>query len=117
MALFKPLRGSRASLDAQPLHDGYAYFCIDDGSFHIDYVDADGNLQRKQLNEGDLADLKEYIDEKTSGGGSAGGVLLIYDGVASALSIFNTILYDGATTTVSLLSGIGYNHANQSLKI
>lgn len=50
MALFKPFKGSRASLGAQPLHDGYAYFCTDDGSFHIDYVDADGNLQRKQIN-------------------------------------------------------------------
>ena len=50
MALFKPFKGNRASLDAQPLHDGYAYFCTDDGSFHIDYVDADGNLQRKQIN-------------------------------------------------------------------
>ena len=50
MALFKPFRGSRTSLDAQELHDGYAYFCTDDGTFHIDYVDADGNLQRKQLN-------------------------------------------------------------------
>jgi hypothetical protein len=51
MALFKPFRGSRAQLDAQPLHDGYAYFCTDDGTFHIDYVDADGNLQRKQIRD------------------------------------------------------------------
>lgn len=50
MALFKPFRGNRSSLAVQPLHDGYAYFCTDDGSFHIDYVDADGNLQRKQIN-------------------------------------------------------------------
>lgn len=50
MALFRPFKGSRTSLDSQPLHDGYAYFCTDDGSFHIDYVDADGNLQRKQIN-------------------------------------------------------------------
>lgn len=50
MALFKPFRGSRTSLDAQPLHDGYAYFCTDDGSFHIDYADADGNLHRQQIN-------------------------------------------------------------------
>lgn len=49
MALFKPFRGNRATLDAQPLHDGYAYFCIDDGSFHIDFINADGNLQRKQI--------------------------------------------------------------------
>lgn len=51
MALFKPFRGSRASLDAQPLHDGYAYFCTDDGSFHIDFVNENGILQRKQVCE------------------------------------------------------------------
>lgn len=50
MALFKHFRGSRASLDAQPLHDGYAYFCVDDGTFHIDCTDAEGNLCRKQIN-------------------------------------------------------------------
>ena len=49
MALFKQLRGSRTSLDNQPLHDGYAYFCTDDGSFHIDYTNPDGALQRKQI--------------------------------------------------------------------
>lgn len=49
MALFKQLRGSRASLDDQPLHDGHAYFCTDDGSFHIDYTNPDGALQRKQI--------------------------------------------------------------------
>ena len=50
MALFKHFRGSRASLDAQPLHDGYAYFCVDDGTFHIDCTDAEGILYRKQIN-------------------------------------------------------------------
>ena len=60
MALFKPFRGNRASLAAQPLRDGYAYFCTDDGSFHIDYVDADGNLQRKQVNESELEALNNY---------------------------------------------------------
>lgn len=50
MALFKPFRGTRTTLPAE-MHDGYAYFCTDDGSFHIDYTDADGNLQRKQINE------------------------------------------------------------------
>ena len=49
MALFKQMRGKRANLDTQEKHDGYAYFCIDDGTFHIDYADADGNLQRKQI--------------------------------------------------------------------
>jgi len=49
MALFKHLRGNRSSLGSQPLHDGYAYFCVDDGSFHIDYADSNGVLQRKQI--------------------------------------------------------------------
>lgn len=69
MALFKPFMGSRTSLDTQPLHDGYAYFCTDDGSFHIDYVDTEGNLQRKQINAKDcetltgmtLEQIKEYV--------------------------------------------------------
>ena len=57
MALFKPFRGTRAALDTQEKHDGYAYFCTDDGTFHIDYVDADGNLQRKQINAKDAETL------------------------------------------------------------
>lgn len=49
MALFKPYRGARSDLPAE-MHDGYAYFCTDDGSFHIDFINASGNLQRKQIN-------------------------------------------------------------------
>ena len=50
MALFKILKGSRTRLDAQTKIDGYAYFCTDDGSFHIDYEDDSGVLQRQELN-------------------------------------------------------------------
>lgn len=57
MALFKPFRGSRAALEATDLHDGYAYFCIDDGTFHIDYTDENGDLHRKQLNAADADTL------------------------------------------------------------
>ncbi len=60
MALFKPFKGSRASLDAQELHDGYAYFCIDDGSFHIDHMNTDGVLQRKQINAKEAEKLVGY---------------------------------------------------------
>lgn len=49
MALFKPLNGKAESLASQALHEGYAYFCYDDGTFHIDFVDDEGNLRRKQL--------------------------------------------------------------------
>lgn len=50
MALFKPMMGNSSVLDLQAKQAGYAWFCVDDGSFHIDYVDAEGNLQRKQIN-------------------------------------------------------------------
>ncbi len=63
MALFKPFRGTRALLDTQSLHDGYAYFCTDDGTFHIDYIDADGNLQRKQINENYIKQLLNITDD------------------------------------------------------
>lgn len=49
MALFKPMMGNRTALDSQPKQAGYAWFCTDDGTFHIDYVDAEGNVQRKQI--------------------------------------------------------------------
>jgi hypothetical protein len=51
MALFKPMMGNSSVLSSQTKQAGYAWFCTDDGSFHIDYVDADGNLQRKQIND------------------------------------------------------------------
>lgn len=50
MTLFKIARGMRSSLDEQPLHDGYAYFCTDDGTLHVDYTDANGIVKRKQIN-------------------------------------------------------------------
>jgi hypothetical protein len=59
MALFKPFRGNSSALYAQELHDGYAYFCIDDGSFHIDYLDSEGNLRRKRINDAMIKRLEE----------------------------------------------------------
>ena len=58
MALFKPMIGNSSALDAQAKQAGYAWFCTDDGSFHIDYVDANGNLQRKQINDLIIARLE-----------------------------------------------------------
>jgi hypothetical protein len=62
MALFKPFRGTRTSLP-QELHDGYAYFCTDDGSFHIDFTDAAGNLQRKQISEDFIKQLLNMTND------------------------------------------------------
>jgi hypothetical protein len=51
MALWKPFRGKRSDLDSVEKHDGWIYFTTDDASLFFDYVDADGNLQRKQIND------------------------------------------------------------------
>lgn len=50
MALFKPFRGNRTGLDSVEKHDGYVYFCTDDGTLFFDYIDTEGILQRKQVN-------------------------------------------------------------------
>lgn len=57
MALWKPFLGNRASLENVEKHAGYVYWCADDGSLHFDYTDADGNLQRKQINAKDAETL------------------------------------------------------------
>ena len=61
MALFRQFRGKRVGLSTQELHDGYAYFCTDDGTFHIDYIDDDGNLQRKQINSNEAENVINAI--------------------------------------------------------
>ena len=50
--------GNSSALDSQAKQAGYAWFCVDDGSFHIDYVSADGTLQRKQINASMIARLE-----------------------------------------------------------
>jgi hypothetical protein len=45
------MKGNSAALALQEKQAGYAWFCTDDGSFHIDYLDSDGTLKRKQIND------------------------------------------------------------------
>lgn len=78
MALFKPFRGGRESLSNTPKTDGHAYFCIDDGSFWIDFAsgenDAEGKniIIRKQISAA-VADLLMDLDtELIFDGGDAG---------------------------------------------
>ena len=59
MALWKPFRGKRSDLDSVEKHDGWIYFTTDDASLFFDYVDADGNLQRRQINDSMNARLVE----------------------------------------------------------
>lgn len=68
MALWKPFRGNRAGLDSVAKHDGYVYFCIDDATLFFDYTDAEGNLQRKQINAKDAETaLQEITTTENSG--------------------------------------------------
>lgn len=62
MALFKVLRGKRGALDGVQKTDGHAYFCTDDGSFWIDYKDAENVLHRKSINESQMAALEALVD-------------------------------------------------------
>lgn len=64
MALFKTFRGKRADLGAQELRDGFAYFCTDDGTFHIDFLDTDGIVKRKQINAKDAETLLGHSIEE-----------------------------------------------------
>lgn len=63
MALFKAFSGERSYLKSEPKVEGYAYFCTDDGTFHIDYKDNDGNLQRKQVNDAYVQQLISLQDD------------------------------------------------------
>lgn len=113
MALFKQLRGNRASLNAQPLHDGYAYFCVDDGTFHIDYADENGVLHRKQINA---------KDAETIGSHSADEFLVESDidtilAQAKASGEFDgadgvSIVHMWSGTTLSVTSASGTSSAN-----
>ena len=60
MALWKALKGTRTALDTVEKHDGYVYFCTDDGSLHFDYTDSSGNLKRKQINAKEAEKLLGY---------------------------------------------------------
>lgn len=63
MALLKPTIGNRTNLDNISLNKGYAYFCTDDSTCHIDYVDAYGNLHRKQISKDFIKQLLNITDD------------------------------------------------------
>jgi hypothetical protein len=50
MGFLRFLRGKRKSLDNVSLKDGNVYVCTDDSTLHFDYIDDDGNIQRRQFN-------------------------------------------------------------------
>lgn len=63
MALFKAFTGKSEYLDSEPRVSGHAYFCIDDGSFYIDYTDPEdaSKVLRNKINFKELADLDRRV--------------------------------------------------------
>lgn len=118
MALWKPFRGNRADLDSVEKHDGYIYFCIDDGSLFFDYTDADNILQRKQINAKDaetltgmsLDEIKESIvvpsTRVTHGEDILSNILTTYIlniDYETLLAFDTSEIVTGATSTTSVL--------------
>lgn len=50
MSLFKPLWGKRSNLNSKAKEEGNIYFCKDDGTMHVDFIDDVGELTRFQIN-------------------------------------------------------------------
>ena len=61
MSFFKAYLGSRSDLDKVPLSSGATYWCIDDGTVHMDHEDDNGILHRTQINAGN----SDTLDNKT----------------------------------------------------
>lgn len=53
MSLFKVMRGNSADLGQQELHDGYAWYTLDEGGFYIDGSSSSGIVTRKKINDAD----------------------------------------------------------------
>ena len=95
MALFKSLRGKRSNLPSTKT-DGYAYFCTDDGTFHIDYTDDSGVIQRKQINA---------KDAETLNGASLSTTLVSSDTeIPSSKAVFDSLSEKSAVKLVSWTS-------------
>ena len=95
MALFKSLRGKRSNLPSTKT-DGYAYFCTDDGTFHIAYKDESGTIQRKQINA---------KDSETLSGASLSTTLVSSDTeIPSSKAVFDSLSEKSAVKLVSWTS-------------
>ena len=118
MALWKPFRGNRADLDSVLKHDGYVYFCIDDGCLFFDYEDADGKLQRKQINAKEAEALIGYditttISASNTEIPTAGAVSTALAGKANATHDHNDKYYTETEIDTKLTgkSDTGHKHA------
>ena len=101
MALWKPFRGNRADLGMVEKHDGYVYFCTDDGSLFFDYTDADGNLHRKQINAKDAETLlghsiEEFLTASENGSFAHGDHVTADANYQTTFGTYNEVNTDAA---------------------
>lgn len=101
MALFKTFRGKRADLGAQELRDGFAYFCTDDGTFHIDFLDTDGQVKRKQINAKDAETLlghsiEEFLTASENGSFAHGDHVTADANYQTTFGTYNEVNTDAA---------------------
>jgi hypothetical protein len=96
MALWKPFVGNHTNLDVVPKHSGHVYWCTDNGTLFFDYTDADGVVQRKQVNA---------QDAETLGGQSLDS---IFNSINSTVDKISTISLpaSGWTTATNIYSQV-----------
>lgn len=105
MALFKPFRGARADLPVEK-HDGYAYFCTDDGTFHIDYIDENGVLQRKQVRgDSTLDDVNNLIGAHNIDAEAHNDIRTSVDNVNERLDVHDDIIDNSVMINKSFGNG------------
>lgn len=67
-------RGTKQTLENEPLKDGLLSFTVDDGKIHLDYTDENNELKRKTFYSGKLKFGPHIYD------GSADVTVNIYEG-------------------------------------
>lgn len=112
MALWKPFRGKRSDLDSVEKHDGWIYFTTDDGSLFFDYVDADGNLQRKQITAKEAEKILGY-DIATILSSSDAEIPTS----KAVLDIIDTVKFDLSNTAAVVLAEAQVDASNKSVVV
>lgn len=99
MAIFKLLRGKRQNLPINKI-DGYAYFCADDASFHIDYLDENGDVQRQQLNAKD--------SETLNGASLSAEIVESDDVIPTSKAVYDLAETKADKTEIDTLNSVNY---------
>lgn len=113
MSTFKPFWGNRSMLDAKEKADGNFYFCKDDFTIHVDYIDDNGAIQRSQVSSSsehiheisDINGLQTKLDELTlpSDIETSDDVIVKINQLSLALNNMESTIND-LTNTVNLLT-------------